>query len=63
MSERPVVRDKQEIYRERAEECLRLARRSIYPKERAEWETLANEWLKLAGDCERMHAPDPPADE
>ena len=51
--------DRNEIYQQRAEECLRCARRSTSPKEKSEWEALASEWLKMAKDYEQIRAPDP----
>ena len=46
----------QEAYRQRAEECRRLADRAHDQDERARWLVLAQEWLRLAQYAELLRA-------
>jgi hypothetical protein len=47
-SDGPSLPNPQEAYRQRAEECRRLAEKATDPDEQTRWLVLAQEWLRLA---------------
>ena len=55
--------DLQEVYRQRADDCRRQAKKANNREEEALWLAIAEEWLKLADNIWRIRVSVSPDDE
>jgi hypothetical protein len=42
-----------DLYRQRARECREEAEKAVNPSEKAEWQRIADEWLKFVESIEK----------
>jgi len=51
-----------DVYRTNAEDCLRMVEAAEHEQDRPLWATLAQSWLKLAEDADRIRSGQLPGD-